>query len=183
MPALDHLRNREWTLSSLVAVLSPLVSALPGAADERVNGVIDERTLRYYQSSGIVDRPLRYDGRAAVYGFRHLLQALATKALQGQGLSLAQVQAALFGVSTAELESAVGRALGSVGAPTGVAPATLVAPATRAAPTPPTVVAPRRLVSAELAPGVTVTVDPSVVADAEELLAVLAHSLTNRSQP
>ena len=179
MPALDHLRDREWTLSSLVAVLSPLVAALPGTADERVNGVIDERTLRYYQSSGIVDRPLRYDGRAAIYGFRHLLQALATKALQAQGLSLAQVQAALAGVSSAELHDAVGRAMGHV-------------PPHRSAPVDPNIaarvavplsLAPRALLSAELAPGVTVTIDPARVADPEQLLAVLVHSLTNRSQP
>lgn len=181
MPALHQLRDHEWTLPALVAALSPLAAALPGVGDERVSATIDERTLRYFQSSGIVDRPLRYDGRVAVYGYRHLVQALATRALQAQGLSLAQVQAALLGVSTADLERAVAGALGPAHAdPQSRAAPVATAARTAASGAPPS---PRRLLSAELAPGVTVTVDPSLVPNAESLLVQLASVLHPRSQP
>ncbi len=162
MPPLASLRDHEWTLSSLVAELGPLCAGLPGGGDERVSPAPDERTIRYYQSTGLVDRPLRYDGRTAVYGYRHLLQALATKALQSQGLSLAQVQSALAGRSTAELEIAVAPALGQ--------PAPVAA-------------GPRPLVAYELAPGVVLSIDPARVPHPAALAQLLATTLSNRSKP
>ena len=82
-----------------------------GPTDGRVRAAPDTRTIRYYQSLGLVDRPLRYEGRRAVYGYRHLLQAVAVKLLQAEGLSLAQVQTALQGAPTSRLETAVRQAL------------------------------------------------------------------------
>ncbi len=112
-------RDTEFSLAELATTLAAFLARDHGAieppADGRVRAAPDARTIRYYQSLGLVDRPLRYDGRQAVYGYRHLLQAAAVKLLQAQGLSLAQVQSALQGVSTAQLEDAVrGPSLGDV---------------------------------------------------------------------
>lgn len=167
---MTHLppRDTTFTLAALAAEVARLSPALgAGAADERVSAVPDERTLRYYQSLGVLDRPTRYDGRQAVYGYRHLLQALAVKALQAQGLSLAQVQRSLAGATDALLESAVVEAMG-VGSVVAAPPApTVVTPAS-----------PRALVAFELAPGVVLSVDPALHADPAALAAMVAAALS-----
>ena len=80
-----------FTLDALVAAAN--AAGLPVSSDGRVAARVDERLVRYYQSLGLVERPLRYDGRQAVYGQRHLDQVLAVRRLQAEGLTLAQVQA------------------------------------------------------------------------------------------
>ncbi len=74
------------------------------ATDGRVAPAPDARTVRYYATLGLLDRPAIVD-RQARYGPRHVLQLLAIKALQGQGMPLAEVQARLYGRSNAELEA------------------------------------------------------------------------------
>ncbi|MCB9759085.1 MAG: MerR family transcriptional regulator [Alphaproteobacteria bacterium] len=159
----------EYSLSELVEVTAALLRrADVGAEDERVRDVPDARTLRYYQTLGVLDRPLRYDGRRAVYGHRHLLQAVCTKLLQARGLSLAQVQAALRGASNTQLQAALDDALGSAAPSPERAPEQ--APEQAPLPAPSPLPSPRPLRSAELAPGVWVTLDPSLVADPDDLL-------------
>src|SRR5579863_458156 len=77
---------------------------LGAQADGRVSGAPDARTVRYYGTLGLVDRPAIVE-REARYGRRHLLQLVAVKALQARGLPLAEVQARLYGCSNSELET------------------------------------------------------------------------------
>lgn len=153
-------RNAVWDLAGLVAAARALLERTEARSnDERVNALPDERTVRYYQTSGLVDRPLRYDGRAAVYGFRHLLQVIAVKLLQAQGQTLAQVQRSLAGLSTAALEEAVAPSLGMP------------------VPAPPPAV-PRPLIATEIAPGVTVLIDPAVAGDPNPILERILKALS-----
>src|SRR5262249_18753924 len=76
----------------------------------------DVRTIRYYGTLGLVDRPAEMTGRTALYGDRHLLQVLAVKALQARGATLADVQRTLVGASEPEL-----RARGGPGLPAALA--------------------------------------------------------------
>jgi DNA-binding transcriptional MerR regulator len=73
----------------------------------RVNTTLNGRTVRYYTTSGLMDRPSGYDGGVARYGPRHLLQLLAIKALQAQFLPLPEIQRRLYGRSDTELQSVV----------------------------------------------------------------------------
>jgi len=103
------------TLEDLAREVARLVDerGLRGAqTDGRVSEVPDGRTIRYYATLGLVDRP-RVEGRQARYGRRHLLQLLAIKALQGRSLPLAEIQARLYARTDKELESLVE----SLGAP------------------------------------------------------------------
>jgi DNA-binding transcriptional MerR regulator len=97
-----------WTLDELSSLAEARLAAL-GLLDEppdgRVARAADPRTVRYYQSLGILDRPLSYEGHKARYGPRHLLQLLAVKALQRHRLPLSEIQERLYGKSDAELES------------------------------------------------------------------------------
>ncbi len=190
MSHLDTLRAASFSLGGLAAHATSLCARLrvhPG--DERVRIAPDERTLRYYQSVGLLDRPLRYDGRVAIYGYRHLVQAVAVKALQGEGLSLAQIQAALAGISTERLEAAVAQAIGEQAMPGAEATSAAedFAAATPAlAPDPGAVVAReaapaglvgRALVTFELAPGVWLTIDPNLNPEPAEVAAALVPHL------
>jgi DNA-binding transcriptional MerR regulator len=124
-----------------------------------VSDGLDARSVRYYQTIGLLDRPLRYDGRTAIYGVRHLHQLVCVRALQAQGLSLSQVQRALSGATDAQLAAAVADALG------------------QAAPAPAPRPEPRALRAVALAPGVIVTIDPSQCADPDAVIAALYRTL------
>jgi DNA-binding transcriptional MerR regulator len=94
-----------WTLDELCArVALALAVDYAGQASGRVRDLPDRRTVRYYTTHGLVDRPAAFRGRVALYGRRHLLQLVAIKRLQTAGLTLAEVQARLLGRTDADLE-------------------------------------------------------------------------------
>lgn len=74
--------------------------------DQRVSSAPDVRTIRYYTSLGLIDRP-RMEGRQARYGERHVLQILAIKALQSVSLPLSEIQSLLYGSTDEELQNVV----------------------------------------------------------------------------
>jgi DNA-binding transcriptional MerR regulator len=80
-----------------------LAAEYPGAPNGRVRDVPDRRAIRWYTTTGLVDRPAGMLGRNALYGPRHLLQIVALKRRQAEGLSLAQIQAELAGAGDEEL--------------------------------------------------------------------------------
>jgi hypothetical protein len=84
-------------------VRQTLAAEYPGAPNGRVRDVPDRRAIRWYTTTGLVDRPLGMQHRSAVYGPRHLLQVVAVKRRQAQGHSLAAIQAELTGASDADL--------------------------------------------------------------------------------
>ena len=95
---------RVWTLDELVdRVHRALAAEYPGAPNGRVRDLPDRRAIRWYTTTGLVDRPLAMRGRSALYGNRHLLQLVAVKRRQAQGRTLAQIQVELAGASDAEL--------------------------------------------------------------------------------
>ncbi len=77
---------------------------LEAQGDGRVAAAPDARTIRYYTTLGLLDRPKIVE-REARYGKRHVLQLVAIKALQATGLPLAEVQSRLYGCSNPELEA------------------------------------------------------------------------------
>jgi DNA-binding transcriptional MerR regulator len=99
-----------WTIDELVdrvrAALA--VAEYPGAPNGRVQGVPDRRAIRWYATTGIVDRPTAMRGRVALYGPRHLLQLVAVKRRQAEGRSLAEIQAELTGATDADLAAIAG---------------------------------------------------------------------------
>lgn len=146
-----------WSLEALADAAGDVLDAMPTGQgvrpDRRVNPRPDLRTLRYYQSVGLLDRADAGFPRAEGYGYRHLLQVVATKALQASGQPLAQIQRGLTGRTTAELEAAIRPALSM----------------------PPASAAPPRLVTVELVPGLLVTIDPA----RHDVDSTLAHLLNH----
>lgn len=72
----------------------------------RVSPVPSSRTIRYYTSLGLLDKP-SYVGGAARYTRRHLSQLLAIKALQAEYLPLPAIQKRLNGKTEEELDQII----------------------------------------------------------------------------
>lgn len=101
--------KRLWTLDELaVEVAKALAEGYDGAASGRVRDVPDRRTIRYYTTLGLIDRPAEMRGRTAFYGRRHLLQIVAIKKLQALGRSLAEIQRETAGQTDAHLSRITG---------------------------------------------------------------------------
>ncbi len=106
------MKNSEplWTLDELAAAVEKALSeGYEGAASGRVRDVPDRRTIRYYTTLGLIDRPAAMRGRTALYGRRHLLQLVAIKKLQARGRSLTEVQQELTGQTDRELAQIAGQ--------------------------------------------------------------------------
>lgn len=84
--------DETWTLADLVAEAKTRLAALPPPKNGQVRAVPDDRTIRYYATLGLLDRPAAMRGRTALYGPRHLAQIVAIKRMQSAGHSLADVQ-------------------------------------------------------------------------------------------
>jgi DNA-binding transcriptional MerR regulator len=105
MNAADQLLSLE-ELASRVSQALRTRGLIGAQADARVSAAPDARTVRYYTTLGLLDRP-GIEDRKAVYGPRHLLQLLAVKALQAAELPLAEIQQRLYGRSDGELEALI----------------------------------------------------------------------------
>ena len=66
------------------------------------------RQIRYYTTLGLLDKPFGGRGQGATYGPKHLLQLIAIKRLQHQGLKLADIQQILTGQSKQKLAELLG---------------------------------------------------------------------------
>src|SRR5215472_1851560 len=112
MTLLDMDTERRYTIAELADASAAALDALGIAArNGQVRDRPDVRTIRYYDTLGLIDPPAEMTGRTARYGGRHLLQVLAVKAVQVRGDSLADAQRTLVGASDEELRSAIGPGL------------------------------------------------------------------------
>lgn len=97
------------TLDELAQEVAGLIKVLglQGAqSDQRVSAAPDARTIRYYTTLGLLDRP-QMEGRQARYGRKHVLQLLAIKGMQGLMMPLSQIQSKLYGLNITELEAVI----------------------------------------------------------------------------
>lgn len=154
--------------------------------DGRVRPALDGRTLRYYQTLGIVPPPRRAGGRRALYRSTHLVRAVMTKLMQIDGVRLAVVAARLAERSDAELWNEVGAVLqgdargdARGGAtPREMGRASPVASGIAAAPIQATESAPRP-VALTLATGAHLMLEPHATRDPDELASALRRALAS----
>ena len=98
------MSDASWTIDELGhAVADALAVGYEGPSNGQVRAVPDRRTIRYYTTLGLIDRPAAFSRRTALYGRRHLLQLVAIKRLQASGLSLTEVQERLAGIGETKL--------------------------------------------------------------------------------
>jgi len=102
-------RTELWTIHQLSAEVERVLAVdYEGSRNGRVRDIPDLRTIRYYTTAGLLERPAEMRGRTALYGRRHLLQLVAIKKLQARGLSLTQVQERIAGATDAMLRRLAG---------------------------------------------------------------------------
>ncbi|MCY0994471.1 MerR family transcriptional regulator [Nannocystis sp. ILAH1] len=99
-----------WTIRELSHEVEQRLAAEEAPANGQVRAVPDERSIRYYTTLGLLDRP-HLHGRTALYGPRHLAQLIAIKRLQADGKSLAEIQQLLPTLDDAALARTSGVAL------------------------------------------------------------------------
>lgn len=199
---LNWLPDAAMTLDQAVDRANALLSAATSAQmDGRVRPTLDARTMRYYQTLGIVPPPRRAGGRRAVYRSTHLVRAVTTKLLQSGGARLGEIARHLRERSDHDLWQQVGDLLqsGSADATRVVgrqsAPANLDAPH-RVSPgrsgTAPESATAQRAPSAEtdpaqphavtIMPGVHLLVEPTASDDPDELLDAMRAYLARRGR-
>jgi hypothetical protein len=74
----------QWTIRELAAEVAAQLERYDAADNGQVRAVPDERSIRYYTTLGLIDRPAAMRGRTALYGRRHLAQLVAIKRLQAR---------------------------------------------------------------------------------------------------
>jgi DNA-binding transcriptional MerR regulator len=98
------MEDPRWNLDELAErVDAALAVGYRGQPSGRVRAVPDRRAIRWYTTIGLIDRPVAYRGRTALYGPRHLLQLVAVKRLQAEGLPLVAIQQELAGATDTQL--------------------------------------------------------------------------------
>jgi DNA-binding transcriptional MerR regulator len=98
------MNDELWTLEQLPDRVAELLSDdYDGQSNGRVRELPNGRTIRWYTTIGLVDRPVATRGRTALYGPRHLLQLAAVKRLQAAGRTLAEIQEQLVGATDEQL--------------------------------------------------------------------------------
>jgi DNA-binding transcriptional MerR regulator len=93
------------TLPEFAEAAARAVEASGAAPENRqAKAMPAARMIRYYTARGLLPPP-GSRGRALVYGRRHLVQLVAIKRLQGDGLSLDEIGGRLTGMSDSDLEA------------------------------------------------------------------------------
>ncbi len=98
-----EIKHAPWTIQELVKRVEQALQAdYAGQLNRRVRDLPSLRTIRLYTTLGLLDRPY-LQGRTGYYGPRHLMQLVAIKRLQAEGLSLAEIQERLLGLTDSAL--------------------------------------------------------------------------------
>lgn len=99
------MNDELWTIEQLPDRVAELLLSddYEGQSNGRVRELPNGRTIRWYTTIGLVDRPVGTRGRSALYGARHLLQLAAVKRLQAAGRTLAEIQEQLVGATNDQL--------------------------------------------------------------------------------
>lgn len=113
----EYAKLAPWNIRDLAVIAGGILDAsgvtpINAAAQSRPS----DRTIRFYVTRHLMSAP---DGRgtAATYGYRHLLQLLAIKLRQMEGVTLTAIEKELTESPGDVLEKRVASALGSVPMP------------------------------------------------------------------
>lgn len=171
----DELAQRANTVLSMTGL---------ALADGRTASRIDTRTVRFYQTLGLIPKP-DYEGRRALYSTTHLLRLIAAKQLQSEGYSLAQIQGTLPSRPDKQLLRAISQSTADSVAVSyahrhteerDACAVTHRSPPVSSVPSP-------ELRAFTLAKGVTLLIDPTSTPDPEALARTVTDALARASKP
>jgi DNA-binding transcriptional MerR regulator len=97
--------ENSFTLPRLIEILKEQIPQIaPSQTKYNVTDIPTSRTIRFYTSNSLVDKPVTREGANALYGYRHLLQILAIKYLQSQYLTLLKIKSLVENADNRELD-------------------------------------------------------------------------------
>jgi DNA-binding transcriptional MerR regulator len=97
--------ENSFSLPRLLEILKEQIPQVaPPQTKYKVTDIPTARTIRFYTTNSLVDKPVARDGVNALYGYRHLLQILAIKYLQSQYLPLVKIKSLVENADNRELE-------------------------------------------------------------------------------
>lgn len=100
----QYSSRNDFRIEELLEIANDLIEDIaPSQPSDRVSKSLTERTLRYYISKGLVDKPSGKEGVSALYEYRHLLQILAVKRLQASFLPVKTIEDMLTGLDSGAL--------------------------------------------------------------------------------
>jgi DNA-binding transcriptional MerR regulator len=114
---LEGLRDRRFlgTLE-LVEEANGLLKRSGARQDrESVSELLNERTVRYYLTEGLLPPPDEKRGLRSVFSYRHLLTLLVIKRLQSEDFPIRKIRDIVEAKSVAELEAIVAPDFGDAG--------------------------------------------------------------------
>lgn len=100
------MSDAHWKLEELAELSRQFLNQ--GGESNRIQWTPNGRQIRYYTTLGLLDKPVGSRGQGVTYGPKHLLQLIAIKRLQHQGLKLAEIQSVLTGLSAKKLIELLG---------------------------------------------------------------------------
>lgn len=89
-------------------------TASSGKLAPRAKQLFSERSFRHYQTNKCIDAPAK-EGRNAVYGYRHFIQALVVRKLLHDKVPSSQIQRMTTKRSTEELQRILFQDIGDLG--------------------------------------------------------------------
>jgi DNA-binding transcriptional MerR regulator len=96
--------NQEFGLHELVEQAARLIQLFVSKQEKyKVTDYPDPRTVRFYLTRGLMDKPHRYDGQKAIFSSKHLLQLIVIKYYQSQHFSIKQIREMINGLSYDDL--------------------------------------------------------------------------------
>ena len=103
---LERYRDlKSATIDDLVSLLDEVLPQIVGPQeDNKVTEIPTVRTIRYYVSSGLVDKAIDYKGSAALYGYRHFIQLVAIKHLQANNFQIKKIGEIIQELTNEQLE-------------------------------------------------------------------------------
>lgn len=98
--------DRRWNLEELAQESQKYLQ--DDGDSRRIQWKPNGRQIRYYSTLGLLDKPHTENGRTVWYGSKHLVQLLAIKRLQQEGMKLSEIQRSLAGSTLEEMRLLVG---------------------------------------------------------------------------
>lgn len=96
--------NAEFNIDELVEQSARMIELfVPKQERYKVTDYPDARTVRFYITRGLMDKPNRYNGQRAIYGSKHLLQLITIKYFQSEYLSIKKIHEIIDGLCQDEL--------------------------------------------------------------------------------
>lgn len=114
---LEGLRGRRFLGTAELVDEANLLLKRSGARQERetVSELLNDRTVRYYLTEGLLPPPDEKAGLRSVFTYRHLLTLLVIKRLQSEDFPIRKIRDIVTGKTEAELEAIVAPDFGEAG--------------------------------------------------------------------